>query len=309
MKTFTYKEVLKTAERTLAEMQGTTLDILTLARPTSAAEIQNTAKIISKLSPLVGNLIEFRSADFLNGNPWFSPLGKWIRQDPGFPDVLFKGSVSPSPGVEIKAWFPFATEITGRFKDSEKRFKNNEIDLAILAWLPEFIFWGKPKIVDVCIVSGKSVANARDMHYHKPPHYLVLEPEDTTDRTSNLQQSNTLGYVIQEKDKAKIKAAEEIVSSWGKNGRQYSLSASYQQKLVDLMTKINYREDSNYSKIDRIEHQGIETFKTKVLDTVILGKSIKKWGKLIKDLPVDVAEEILNKTSKDVNPQSVSHLH
>ena len=46
-------------------------------------------------------------------------IGEWIRQDPGFPDALFKSSIiQPNPGIEIKAWFPFATEITARFKDS-----------------------------------------------------------------------------------------------------------------------------------------------------------------------------------------------
>lgn len=283
-------------------MQGTTLDILTLARPTSAAEIQNTAKIISKLSPLVANLIEFRSADFLNGNDWFSPLGKWVRQDPDFPDVLFKGSVSPSPGIEIKAWFPLATEITGRFKDSERRFEKNEIDLAILAWLPEFVFWGKPKIIGVCIVSGKSVAEARDHHYHQPPHYLVIEPEDTTDRTSNLQQSNTNGYVIQESNASKIAEAQGIVSSWGSGCEKYSTSAAYQKRIATLMAKFKYRLDTNYAKIDRIKHQGIESFKTEMLNKVIGGKSIKTWGTLIQNLPTDVAEDILNQAAKDELP-------
>lgn len=293
MKSYTYKEVLEAAERTLSEMQGTSLDVLTLSRPNSAAEIQNTAKIISKLSPLVGNLIEFRSADFLNANDWFAPLGKWIRQDPGFPDVLFQGSVSPSPGIEIKAWFPFATEITGRFKDSERRFENGEIDLAILAWLPEFVFWGKPKIIGVCIVSGKSVAKARDNHYHQPPRYLVIEPEDTADRTSNLQQTNTNGYVIQESNRSKLDDAQKIVSSWGARGEKYSPSAAYQKKIAKLMATFKYRLDTNYAKIDRIEHQGIESFKTKTLNTIICGKTIKTWGRLIQNLPVDVAEEIL----------------
>lgn len=45
-------------------------------------------------------------------------MGEWIRQGSGFSDALFKSNtISPNPGIEIKAWFPFATVITARFKD------------------------------------------------------------------------------------------------------------------------------------------------------------------------------------------------
>ena len=88
-------------------------------------------------------------------------MGVWIRQDPGFPDALFKSNtISPNLGIEIKAWFPFATEITARFKDSITIFSQDNIDMALIAWLPENVIWGKPKIIDVLVVSGKSVAEA-----------------------------------------------------------------------------------------------------------------------------------------------------
>ena len=76
----------------------------------------------------------------------------------------------------------------------------------MLAWLPEYILYGKPKVIDILTTSGASVAAARDTHYHNPPNYVVLEPEDTTGRTSNLQQTNTNGYKFQE-EKGDIKAA------------------------------------------------------------------------------------------------------
>lgn len=291
METPTADEALKVAEATLENLNGTLLNVLTVEKPKTTAEIQNIAKIISKLSALVGNLIEFKTADILNANKWFTPWGHWDRQDPGFPDIIFNGQVKPSPGVEIKAWFPLSTEITGRFKDSEERFVNNEIDLAILAWIPEFLFWGKPKIIGVCISSGSSVAKARDTHYHNPPRYLVFEPEDTSNRTSNLQQSNTNGYVIQ--DSRQKSKAQAIVDSWGPNATQYSTKATYQRKLKDLMGRVDYRLDTNYAKIDRIRHAGIELFKTKMLNTEIYGRSIKSWIDIIQDLPEDVAADIL----------------
>ena len=291
-----YKTIQKYAREILKSLVGESLDVLTISKPTTAAEIANLAKIVSKLSPLMGNLIEFKTTEYLNTRRGDWPDGRWFRQDPGFPDVIFKGCVLPAPGFEIKAWFPFATEITGRFKDSQNRFRKDEIDLVILAWLPEFLFWGKPKILDVCIVSGKSVAEARDRHYHKPPHYLVVEPEDTSSRTANLQQSNTNGYVIQNHDasSSESRRAKEIVSSWGPGGEKYSTSQHYQDKIKKLMGAVSYRLDTNYAKIDRIEHAGVEDFKTKVLSRVVYGRSIKEWGGVINDLPVSLANEILN---------------
>lgn len=43
-------------------------------------------------------------------------------------------------------------------------FKYDQTYVAILAWLPEKIIYGKPRILDVCVVSGLSVALARDTH-------------------------------------------------------------------------------------------------------------------------------------------------
>lgn len=287
------REVLESVQVALKALAGETFDVLTVSKPQSVDEAANLAKIISKLSPLVGNLIEFKTTQFLNERVTFGGLGTWKRQDPGFPDVIFDGSLNPSPGLEIKAWFPLATEITGRFKDSQSRFLNDEIDLAILAWLPEYLFWGKPKILDVCVVSGKSVAKARDTYYHRPPHYIVIEPEDTTSRTSNLQQSNTNGYVIQDDSPEQLAIAQSIVDSWGKDGRIYKTNAAYQSKLKQLQAKVKYRLDTNYAKIDRIEHEEIESFKSVVMNRVIFGRTIKQWGGIINALPEETIAGIL----------------
>ena len=136
----------------------------------------NLAKVISKLSPLLGNMIEFNTVEVLNAVEDFHQFGKWVRQDPDFPDTVLLGTISPTPGFEIKAWFPMATEITARFKDSQNHFINDNTYVAMLAWLPERVIFGKPKIIGVCIASGKSVSEARDTHYHDPPDYLVSNP-------------------------------------------------------------------------------------------------------------------------------------
>lgn len=287
------KDIHKKVRSTLSSLTGTIFDVLTISRPQSVDEIVNLSKIVSKLSPIMGNLIEFKTTDFLNASNSFKGHGIWKRQDPGFPDIILDGDIEPAPGLEIKAWFPLATEITGRFKDSQTRFVNDEVDLAILAWLPEHLFWGKPRIMDVCVVSGRSVAESRDNHYHKPPHYIVLEPEDTAARTSNLQQTNTNGYVMQDNSPEDVARAEEIVKSWGKNGLVYSPSANYQANLKRLQGLVKYRLDTNYAKIDRIQHSEIETFKSRVLAKNIFGHTIKFWSSQLGAFSPDIAAQFL----------------
>jgi hypothetical protein len=106
------REVIASASRHLRSLSGHVFDLLTVSKPISPEAAVNLAKVVSKLSPLLGNLLEFNTVEFLNGQQEFEPYGQWERQDPGFPDAIFRGSISPAPGFEIKAWFPLATEIT-----------------------------------------------------------------------------------------------------------------------------------------------------------------------------------------------------
>src|SRR5208282_1094441 len=217
----------------------------------------------------------------LNHQPEYKELGVWKRQDPGFPDTIFIApTISPIPGFEIKAWFPMATEITARFKDSQTHFKHDQTNVCMLAWLPDHLIFGKPKIIDVCIVSGRSVAKARENHYHNPPDYLVLEPEDTTERTRNLQQTNTNGYKWQGTS-AQFEKARKVVASWGAGGRKYKPKSEYQAFLRQLINRFPYRLDTNFAKMDRIVHSGIEDFKQRVLGTTFHGQTIAEWSRLL----------------------------
>jgi len=274
------KSALSIAGKYLQALKGHTFDLLTVTKPISPKAAVNLAKVISKLSPLLGNLIEFNSVEILNDKPDFKSHGTWIRQDPGFPDAIFQGSIEPVPGFEIKAWFPLATEITARFKDSQNHFVRDSTHVAMLAWLPEQLIYGKPEIVAVCVVSGKSVAAARDNHYHNPPDYIVLEPEDTTARTRNLQQTNTNGYKFQG-TVTEFKRAEKFVASWGRNGKKYQPTFEYQAKLRQLFGKFSYRLDTNFAKIDRIVHPEIERFKTEVMSTQVHGLTVEEWRGLL----------------------------
>ena len=133
--------------------------------------------------------------------------------------------------------------------------------------------------MDVCVVSGRSVAEARDNHYHNPPDYLVLEPENTTTRTRNLQQTNTNGHKWQGNQK-QFEKAQKLVASWGRDGRKYQPTREYQVLLRQLINHFPYRLDTNFAKMDRIIHAGIEDFKRRVLKTMIHGLSIAQWNRL-----------------------------
>ena len=283
-------EILSAAEQKLMTLKGRSLDVVDIKQPQSIAYAKNLAKVVSKLSPFLGNMIEFSVVDTLND----MSEGNWIRQDPGFPDALFQSeTVLPNPGIEIKAWFPFATEITARFKNSITVFKDNNINVALIAWLPEHVIWGKPQIIDILVISGKSVAEARDLHYHNPPHYIIFEPEDTSERSANLQQTNTNGYKLQD-DQCDLTDAVAFVDSWGESGRKYSYAPEYQRLLRTLYGKFIYRLDTNYAKIDRIGHEGIEAFKSSVLSTNFNGKTIKQWSAILASKNDKVLEEALH---------------
>lgn len=160
-----------------------------------------------------------------------------------------------------------------------------------MAWLPEFIIYGKPKIIDVWIGSAKSLAIARDKHYHRPPDYLVIEPEDTTARTSNLQQTNTNGYKFQGSAKL-LKQATEYFEKMTEASTVYDPSVEYQTKMKTLLGKYPYRLDTNFAKIDRIEHADLENFKTNVLNQSLHGHTLKDWSKLINDSETDTIDLI-----------------
>lgn len=274
------REVIEIAGRYLAKLPGHVFDVLTVSKPVSPDAALNLAKVISKLSPLLGNLIEFNTVELLNDRKEFQALGKWVRQDPDFPDTVFKGGVEPVPGFEIKAWFPLATEITARFKGSQAHFLKDNTYVALLAWLPQKLIFGKPHILGVCVVSGLAVAQARDEHYHDPPDYLVIEPGDTVKRTRNLQQTTTAGYKWQGSAKD-FDRARRIVESWGKEGRRYKTTPEYQARLRELMAKFEYRSDSNFSKMDRIEQADVEAFKDRMNAVIVNGMTVGEWRRLL----------------------------
>ncbi len=273
----TRRRVLDAATAAIEHLVGETLDILEITKPPDVVYATHLAKVVSKLSPLVGNMIEYNVTKILNSQSW-EVSGYWVRQDPGFPDVLFNSDLIPAPGFEIKTWFPLATEITARFRDSVTHFAANQTDVVMIAWIPEFLIYGKPKIIGIWRDTAKSLAQARDHHYHRPPHYLVFEPEDTSARTANLQQTNTNGYVFQGTNQELLEAEREV-QTWGDDGLIFDASPPYQLRLHELRNRYTYRLDTNFAKMDRIEHSGLEEFKSHTLSTEFFGYTLEEWRK------------------------------
>lgn len=299
-------DVISLASQYLTDLAGHKFDVLDVSKPVTVNSAINLAKVISKLSLLLGNLIEFNTVEFLNKQDDFSEFGRWERQDPGFPDTIFVGNVQPTPGLEIKAWFPLATEITARFKDSQNHFQFDQTYVAMLAWLPEKIIYGKPYILDVCVVSGLSVALARDTHYHNPPDYLVLEPEDTTQRTANLHQTNTSGYKFQGSANELLEA-QKIVDSWGAEAKIYKPTREYQQLLRELLVRYKYRLDTNFAKMDRIVHPGIEEFKKRVYSVEVSGMIVGEWNRLLSGRREDRIRRALQK-NLEIREENIDEL-
>lgn len=109
---------------------------------------------------------------------------------------------------------------------------------------------------------------------------MVVEPNDTSARTSNLQQTNTNGYKFQG-SKEQFVIAERLVNSWGPAGVKYSHTGQCQTRVQELMSKFPYRLDTNFAKTDRIVHAEIEAFKKRVLSSTLHGMTIQEWARLL----------------------------
>lgn len=276
--------LLDDALNEINKLVGQPLDVLNIIKPVDSDYARHLLKVISKLSPLIGNMIEFFIPSALNKRAW-QVGGQWIRQDPSFPDIIFSGD--ETLGIEIKTWFPLATEMTARFRESQLRLQDKSIEMVVVAWIPQFIIYGQPMILDIWHDDALNIAKSRDQHYHNPPDYLVIEPFDTTTRTINLQQINTNGYKFQG-DKHQFQQATEMVQSWGEDGTLYKPNLDYQLQLGQLQAQFPYRLDTNFAKIDRIRHAGLESFKQRVLAMQVAGLSLLEWSRqdLSNDNPI-----------------------
>jgi hypothetical protein len=272
------------AEARLRSLVGEELSTITITSETPDEAVflgQN----ISKLSPIIGNLVERRITHLLTERDAEHGM-RWQRQDPNFPDALLVDAEGKSTdsGFEVKAWYVLSTELTGRFRESANLLAGKDIRVVVVAWTMSHVIYGRPQIVDVLVVDALSVASVRDAHYHKPPDYLCEEPQDTTARTVNLRQTSVNGYKLQAESQRG--ALQRMVDASGSVGKASHRPES-QALVKKLMASAQYRLDTNFAKIDRIDHPNIESFKSAVLGSSHRGRSNRDWQKLLGDLAND----------------------
>ena len=65
-----FKNVLTIAKEELTNLDEHLIDVLDISKPSSMEYAKNLAKVISKLSPLLGNMIEFSTIELLNQYDW-----------------------------------------------------------------------------------------------------------------------------------------------------------------------------------------------------------------------------------------------
>jgi hypothetical protein len=72
-------DVIAIASEFLNELRGHEFDVIDVSKPVTVRSALFLSTVISKLSPLVGNLIEFNIAEFLNGKEEFEGFGDTTR--------------------------------------------------------------------------------------------------------------------------------------------------------------------------------------------------------------------------------------
>ena len=294
------EEEMDRADKVLRGLIGETIETLAV-NSLEAEDAPFLGLIISKLSPMIGNLLERRIIQILDHE---SEHGlRWVRQDPGFPDALLveRDGTSTEAGYEVKAWYTLSTELTGRFKESQNLLAPRNVRVVVVAWCMSNIIYGQPMIHDVLTVSGSQIARSRDVKYNKPPGYLTIEPNDTTGRTRNLQQTTVSGYKLQEVSAAQMAAANQLVR--GHRGRTAEAHTPEAQEMnAALMAQFPYRLDTNFAKIDRIDDDDVEAFKARVLAMRTRNRTMSSWAKLLKDLnsTSDAVRQRAEKVIQDV---------
>lgn len=274
---------LSRAEQTLKRLVGEEIDTIEI-KSLDAEDAPFLGRVVSKLSPMIGNLLERRIVQLLAEEQAGSGL-VWQRQDPGFPDAaLFNSDGSPvGAGFEIKAWYALSTELTGRFRESQRLLAEKDVRLVVVAWNMSHIVYGRPQVVGVLSVDALAVANARDKHYHQPPTYLTVQPGDTSARTANLQQTNVAGYRLQESHPTRIARAEAAAARYT-GWKSDPASEASQDQVTELMNTFPYRLDTNFAKIDRVDQDNIEQFKRAMLRTKHEELTLRQWGQLLRGL-------------------------
>jgi hypothetical protein len=286
---------LQRARDALVELTKRPVDLLTLKSLGPDIDAVLIAKNISKISPFVSTQLENQVVQALTKVPGAEGL-TWARQDPGFPDAgLAYEGMQTGHGIEAKAWYVCGTEITARFRASQVVLHGKRVFIVLVAWIMSDIVFGTPTILDYELFDAGDVARVRDEHYHQPIDYLVAEPGDTGERTRNLQQANVTGFRLQTTDPKSLTAGRILLGD-----RAWEPPYTEQSRVITehLLNTLTYREETNFGKLDRIDHPQIEAFKARILATDYRGRTVASCTQVLRDLTSD--DGVRQKSALDV---------
>lgn len=272
-------------------LDGKTFDVVTLNKVEDEAAL-DFAENLSQLSSLISLEIE---ADAINRlNQRFKnelPDGvRWARNDrihgEKYPDLALAdmsaaGSEDASdrvwPGIEIKAWCPFATEITGRMKKGQSIMQQSPSTMILAVWLPEHLLYGQPKIFTTWVGDGLEMAKSRDQYWHNPPSSVIVEPDYSPDRAAHKQHTNVTRYLLD--DDSQQADARAKADELGILDRPYSYDSDYQQGVRTLINTFDYKKGSNnFRKLNRLHHPPLDQFRDSVRTAnSVEGKTFKDW--------------------------------
>lgn len=278
-------DVIETSRSTLLSLVGTKLDAVAV-NSLDPSEAPLLGANVSKLSPLTSTLLEHRTVRDLAAA---TEGGRFEieRQDPGFPDAgVFLDGQPTGHGLEIKAYNVLATEITARFRASQLALQGRNIHVVLICWVMDKVIHGQPQILDVQFVDAMSVAQVRDAHYNRPPRYLVSPPDDNEGRIASMLLRNVEGHVMQPSNTTealeRVRVIQEaLLAKADLNLPHHEVTAELTRH---LRSSLNYRLDTNFAKIDRIDHPDVEAAKERNLAKVHLGRTFSAWQQVLRDM-------------------------
>lgn len=285
-------------DRVVADLEswidGEAIDVLTVNKCDEDAVI-GFLKNMSKLSSLISVEIESRALnrieaihddDLPNNVAWV--INELVGGEK-YPDLaLADMDYNPSsdwvwPGVEIKAWCPFATEMSGRMMKGQSIMQKYPDQLLLVAWLPEHLLYGEPKVIGTWVGDGLEMAKSRDNYWHEPPNSLILEPDFSPDREAHKQHTNVDRYLWDDAD-SKLSEARDMAKDLDLLGTAYSYKDDYQQRVRRLYSAFSYKKGTNFRKLNRLHHDPLDNFPENIRkNTIIEGKTVSEWNTHLKN--------------------------
>ena len=83
------------------------------------------------------------------------------------------------------------------------------------------------------------------------------------------------------------------MAGWSADLRSYSHEAHVQGAIADLMARYTYRLDTNFAKINRVDHRSLERFKSRMLGLSLHGRTVAQWSRLLSRTPEAGADAIM----------------